>query len=134
VTETLRFEPNDFTGKLPDPGTYPATIDGARYRRSASGSEMLQVVYVLEGVEGQDRVVEYFVLVGGSERGCTVARRRLLQLFRACGLEPRAGDEISPAELYGQRVLVRVVHDEWQGAPRLRVTGYQRLDSTRTPF
>jgi hypothetical protein len=133
VTETLRFEPHDFACSLPDPGTYPATIESARYRQSASGSEMLQVVYVLDGVEGCERVTEYFVF-GGSERGGLVARRRLLQLFQACGLAPKAGDEISPAELYGQRVLVRVVHDEWQGTPRLRVTSYQRLDPARPSF
>jgi hypothetical protein len=94
---------------------------------------MLQVAYVLDGVEGATRVVEYFVL-GGSERGSVVARRRLRQLFQACGLEPRAGDEISPVELFAQRVVVRVAHDEWQGTPRLRVTGYQRLDPNQPSF
>jgi hypothetical protein len=132
VTETVRFESDDFAGGLPDPGLYPATIDTARYRQSSAGNAMVQVVYELEGVERRSRVTEYFVLAG-SARGCAVARRRLLELYRACGLEPKAGDEVSPADLFGQTVVLRVAHDEWQGVPRLRVTGYVRRTS-RTPF
>jgi len=135
VKETICFDPADFADELPQPGYWPATIDVASYGRSARGNEMLRVRYVLEGVpRGRDRVTEYFVLQGGSPRGCAVARRRLLQLFWACGLEPRPGDEISPAELYGQRLDLRVGHEDWEGQTRLRVTGYRRLTPDRTPF
>lgn len=134
MTETVRFEPDDFVEELPQPGFYPATVDSARYRRSARGNDMIQVVYVLEGIERHSRVAEYFVLEGATPRGSVVARRRLLQLFLACGLVPKAGDEVSPADLFGQRLAVRVAHDEWEGQRRLRVTGYRRLDPTRTPF
>jgi hypothetical protein len=135
VTETLRFEPDDFAADLPSPGFYPATVGEARYSRSSQGNDMIRVVYDLEGVpRGHERVTEYFVIAGGSPRGCAVARRRLLQLFLACGLEPTAGTEISPADLFGHRLEVRVGHDEWDGRPRLRVTGYRRLDPARTPF
>lgn len=134
MTETVRFEPDDFVEELPKPGFYPATLDSARYRRSARGNDMIQVVYLLEGVESHGRVAEYFVLSGSSARGSAVTRRRLIQLFQACGLEPKAGDEVSPADLFGHRLAVRVAHDEWEGQRRLRVTGYRRLDATRTPF
>ena len=135
MTETLCFHSEDFADDLPQPGHYPATVDVASYGRSARGNEMLRVVYVLEGApRGRERVTEYFVLSGGSPRGCAVARRRLLQLFRACGLEPRPGEEISPAELFGQRLDLRVGHEDWQGETRLRVTGYRRLDPGRAPF
>jgi hypothetical protein len=134
VTETVRFEPNDFVGDLPGPGFYPATVEVARYRRSTRGNDMIQVVHVLDGVERHGRVAEYFVLAGTSARGSVVARRRLLQLYVACGLEPKAGDEVSPADLLGQRLVLRLAHDEWEGQPRLRVTGYRRLDATRVPF
>lgn len=135
MTETLRFEPDDYACDLPSPGFYRASIDTARYARSAQGNDMIQVNYVLEGVvPGHERVTEYFVTAGGSPRGCAVARRRLLQLFRACGLEPGVGAEVSPADLFGHRLEVRVAHDEWDGRPRLRVTGYRRLDTACTPF
>jgi hypothetical protein len=132
VTETLRFEPNDFLDDLPRPGFYPATVDVARYRQSAHGNEMIQVVYVLDGIERHGRVAEYFA--GGSERASAVARSRLVRLYLACGLAPKAGDEPSPADLLGLRLAVRVAHDEWEGQRRLRVTGYRRLDPTRVPF
>jgi hypothetical protein len=133
VTETLRFEPDDFTPELPPQGFYPATVDVARYRRSLQGNEMIHVVFVLEGEAQGHRVSEYFVL-GGSPRGQAISRRRLLQLFQVCGLAPKAGEEVSPADLFGHRLEVRVAHDEWDGRPCLRVTGYRRLDPARTPF
>ncbi len=135
MTETLRFEPDDFAADLPSPGFYRAGVETARYSRSSQGNDMIRVAYVLEGLtRGQERVTEYFVIMGGSPRGCAVARRRLLQLFRACGLEPSPGAEVSPADLFGHRLEVRVAHDEWDGQPRLRVTGYRRLDPARAPF
>jgi hypothetical protein len=133
VTETLRFESTDFADDLPRPGFYPALVDVARHRRSARGNDMIQVVYALDGGACGRRVSEYFVL-SGSPRGCAVARRRLLQLFHACGLTPKAGDEVSPADLFGQRLEVRVAHEEWDGSACLRVTGYRRLDVDRAPF
>lgn len=133
MTETLRFEASDFASTLPEPGFYPATIEVARYRRSANGNDMIEIVFALEGDARGHRTREYFVLVGSS-RGCAIARRRLLELFRACGLEPKAGDEVSPADLFGHRLEVRVAHDEWEGRPCLRPTGYRRLDPARTPF
>jgi hypothetical protein len=135
VTETLRFEPDDFVADLPSPGFYLASVETTRYGRSSQGNDMILVAYVLEGVaHGHERVTEYFVIAGGSPRGCAIARRRLLQLFRACGLEPGPGAEVSPADLFGHRLEVRVAHGEWDGQPRLRVTGYRRLDPARAPF
>lgn len=133
MTETVRFQADDFADDLPRPGTYPALVDVARYRRSARGNDMIQVVYALDGEARGQRVSEYFVL-GGSPRGRAVARRRLLQLYQACGLKPAAGDEVSPADLFGLRLEVRVVHDDWDGKRCLRVIGYRRPDASRTPF
>lgn len=135
MTETLRFDPDDFDAPQIAPGLHLATIESARYQRSRTGSDMIQVVYVLDGgARHPVRVTDYFVVGGGTPQGRAVGRRRLLELFRACGLAPKPGDEISPVEIFGQQVLVRVAHGEWQGAPRLRVTGYRRFDPTRTPF
>jgi hypothetical protein len=79
-------------------------------------------------------VSEYFVIEGGTARGRALSRRRLVQLYRACGLEPRAGDGIETADLLGARLEVRVEHELYQGQPRLRVAGHRRPGSSSTPF
>ncbi|MBN2191813.1 MAG: hypothetical protein JW751_03265, partial [Polyangiaceae bacterium] len=56
------------------------------------------------------------------------ARRRLVEVFRACGLEPQAGEAISLGPLVGRELLVRLEHDEYRGRPRLRVVGHRELE------
>jgi hypothetical protein len=132
--DPLHFETVDF-GDLPSPGYYRASISTARHRTSAAGNRMIQVVYALEDVAtGHDRVSEYFVF-GGSARGQAMARRKLGQLFRACGLSPKGGDAIEPADLLGMRLEVRIEHEEFDDEERLRVAGHRSLAaSNRTPF
>jgi len=123
-----RFEEADLHDELPAPGYYPSTITTARLRRSAGGNRMVHVVFALDGAApGRDRVAEYFVLEGASGRGLALARRRLVELYRASGLEPRPGDEIAPDDLVGTRVEVKLEHETWQGETRLRVVGHRRL-------
>ncbi len=125
---TACFEEADVRDELPAPGFYASAITTARLRRSASGNRMVHVVFALDGVvPGHDRVAEYFVLEGASGRGLALARRRLVELYRACGLEPRPGDEIAPEDLVGVRVEVKLEHETWQGELRLRVVGHRRL-------
>jgi hypothetical protein len=133
--DTLHFDADDLLEALPSPGYYRGTVATARHRTSAAGNPMIQVVYELEGVApGHARVSEYFAL-GGSVRGQAMARRKLAQLFRACGLVPKSGDAIDPADLLGVQLEVRVEHDEWDGQPRLRVASHRSLASPgRTPF
>jgi hypothetical protein len=120
------FDETDLADDRPVPGYYKSTISTARFRTSASGNDMIQVVHALEGVPpGHDRVAEYFVLSGGTARGLAMSRRRLVKLYRACGVEPRQGVEIEPADLLGAQLEVRVEHDEWQGQRRLRVAGHR---------
>jgi hypothetical protein len=129
-TARARFEPDDLRVELPAPGFYTAVVTNARFRRSEAGNDMLHVVYQLElPMPGHDRVSEYFIVSGGSPRGRACARQRLVMLFRACGIEPCAGDPIEPADLLGSRVEVRVDHELWQGRPRLRVTDHRRPGS-----
>jgi hypothetical protein len=124
---TARFEAADINDELPAPGYYAGTITTARLRRSAGGNRMVHVVFALDGVAaGHDRVAEYFVLEGASGRGLALARRRLVELYRACGLDPRPGDEIAPDDLVGARVEVKLEHETWQGEMRLRVAGHRR--------
>lgn len=128
MKQTVQFEESDLHDELPDPGFYPSTITTARLRRSASGNRMIQVVFALDGASpGHDRVAEYFVLEGASGRGLALARRRLVELYRVCGLDPRPGDEIAPDDLVGARVEVKVEHETWKAETRLRVVGHRRV-------
>jgi hypothetical protein len=119
----LHFVDDDFDGVLPAAGCYAAVIERARYHTSRQGNATLQVVCSVEGVD--DRLADYFVLSGASERGRAVSRRRLIELYRACGLDPQPGDPIRPEDLCGCRVAVELGHETYAGKPRLRVLGYR---------
>ena len=128
---TLCFDDTDFNFEnLATPGDYTSTIVTARFRTSEQGNETLQVVHELDGLTpGGDRVAEYFVLDGGSSRGRAFARRRLVELYRACGLSPASGHAIDPTDLLDARLEVRVEHDSYQGRPRLRIAAHRPLES-----
>ena len=124
------FQFEDFYDQLPEPGFYPSSIKSARFRRSANKNHMLQVVHILEGVESAYQLVaDYFVLEGErvSSSGIFLARRRLVQLYLACRIFPKEGDEIAPAQLLNARLQVLVEHEEWEGRPQLRVIAYRPL-------
>jgi hypothetical protein len=76
-------------------------------------------------------VADYFVLEGeqASPLGIFLARRRLVELYHACGIFPKQGEQIAPAKLLQARVQVRVEHEQWKGQPRLRVVAYRPLES-----
>jgi hypothetical protein len=67
------------------------------------------------------------VLEGVSARGLAVSRGRLVELYRACGMDPHSGDEIHPSEIEGAELEVRVRHEDRDGQIRLRVVGYRGL-------
>jgi hypothetical protein len=135
MDNTLQFDDADFD-VLAAPGHYKSTIVTARFRTSERGNETLQVVHELEGLPpGRDRVAEYFLLGGGSPRGRALSRRRLVELYRSCGLAPKGGDGIDPADLFEARLEVRIEHDAFEGRPRLRVASHRPLGSPpKTPF
>ena len=133
------FHFEDLSEQLPDPGYYAGSITSARFRRSAKGNRMLQVVYALQGVASAHQPVsDYFVLQGEqvSPVGISRARRRLLELYHACRIYPQEGDEITPATLLNARLQLRVEHEQWEGRPTLRVVAYRPLylfDSEEQP-
>jgi hypothetical protein len=129
-TPKTYFQQQDLSEELPAPGYYRGRITSARFRQSAQGNRMLQVVYRLDGAStSHQQVTDYFVVEGASPQGVSLGRRRLVELYRACGFQPKQGDEIAPAELVEAHLRVRVEHDEWEGWPRLRVVGYQSYGS-----
>jgi hypothetical protein len=120
------FGPEDLSEILPAPGYYRATITAARFRESSRGNRMLQLALHLHQVPAAcARVADYFVLEGASSEGRSVARRRLVQLYHACGFYPEEGDEILPSRLVDIDVEVKVDHVEWAHGSRLRVLGYR---------
>ena len=134
--EATQFLDADLSEEVPTPGIYVSTITTARLRSSQSGNAMVHVVHALEGVvPAYDRVSEYFVLEGASARGLALSRRRLVELFRACGLVPRPGEDIAPAGLQGARLRVKVEHEQWRGELHLRVVAHLPLsEQPPTPF
>jgi hypothetical protein len=126
--EATQFLDSDLCEEVPPPGLYVSTITTARQRSSQSGNAMIHVVHALEGVPpAYDRVPEYFVLEGASERGLALSRRRLVELFRACGFTPRSGEDIAPGGLQGLRLRVKVEHEQWRGEVHLRVVAHLPL-------
>jgi hypothetical protein len=122
----LRFEAADLANTALGPGYYQGRVTSARYRTSAEGNPMIQVVYALaEDVGGPPRIAEYFVLDGASPRGLAMARRQLVELYRACGLTPQPGEEARLEDLVGSVLDLRLEHDEYRGQRRLRVAGHR---------
>jgi len=127
--EPLHFLPADVQ-EQPPPGWYAATIAEACWRRSSRGNRMVYLVHALEGVSPPfHRICDCFVLEGASPRGLTYARKRLVEVYRACGLSPQAGKAIHPGDLRSHQLEVEVVHESWKGRTRLKVTGYRPLET-----
>jgi hypothetical protein len=128
------FEHDELADELPAPGWYAGSIKSARFRHSSKGNQMLLVVHQLENVSAANaHVADYFVLEGTSERGVITARRRLVNLYRACGLIPREGAQIRPGDLCQARLGIKVEHDEWDSQRRLRAVAYRSADSEVSP-
>ena len=122
------FQETDFNGLLPPEGYHRSVVDCARFRKSSRGNMTLQVIYQLpDAPAGYDSVADYFVVSGASPRGLAVSRRRLLELYRACGFHPQQGDPIRPDDLVGSQLEIRLGHESFEGALRLRVLGYRAL-------
>ena len=120
------FHTEDLSQVLPAPGYYSATVTSARFRHSVRGNRMLHLALRLEGVPPAFQcIADYFVLDGASSQGLSVARRRLAQLYRACGFYPEEGDEVLPSHLIDTRLEVKVDHVEWENQTRLRILAYR---------
>lgn len=123
--EPLRFLETDVNDR-PPPGWYPGTIATACWRKSSVNNHMVYLVVALDSVGApHDRISDYFVLEGVTPRGIACSRRRLVELFRACGLSPSAGDEIRPGDLLNRRIEVKIVHEIWKGSTRLQIVAYR---------
>lgn len=123
--EPLRFLDSDVGGP-PAPGWYTGSVTTVCWRQSSVNNRMVYLVLVLDGVSAPfDRISDYFVLEGATPRGIACSRRRVVELFRACGLAPRAGDEIRPDDLLKRRIEVKIVHEVWKGSTRLQVVAYR---------
>jgi hypothetical protein len=126
MDDSLFFQPKDLTAILPAPGYYHATIAGARFCTSSRANRMLRLALRAHAVASAfQSLADYFVLEGASSEGRSVARRRLVQLYHACGFYPEEGDEILPSHLIDIRLEVRVDHVQWANQSRLRALTYR---------
>lgn len=122
----LCFDRDDIDHELLSPGFYPSTVTRASVRTSASGNRMIHVLHALDGVApGCDRLADYFVLEGVAAHVLALTRRRLVQLYRAAGLQPHPGATIDPSDLLDAKLDIRLEHDRFRGEPRLRVVEYR---------
>ena len=126
----FHFDLRDHRLHLPAAGWYPARIQCTRFRRSPKGNRMLQVVYAVAEVEPAfTRIAEYFVLEGTTHWGLIWTRRRLVDLFRAVGLDPQPDAEVSvsvsASQLRGKLLEVELGQDQYEDQPRLKVLGHR---------
>jgi hypothetical protein len=126
MSSHVSFSLHDLSPVIPAPGYYHCAITQAGFRSSSRGNRMLAVLLRLEGVSpAYQRLTDYFVLEGASAQGISVARRRLLQLYLACGFHPEEGEEVLPSQLIDARLQVKVDQVEWENQSRLRVLSYR---------
>ena len=125
MQQPLRFDETDVGGP-PAPGWYSGTITTACWRPSSCGHRMVYLVVTLDSVAAPfNHISDYFVLEGVTPRGIACSRRRLVAVFHAGRLIPRAGEEIQPGVLGGLAVEIKLAHELWRGKTRLQVTGYR---------
>ena len=125
MQQPLRFQETDVGGP-PAPGWYSGTIATACWRPSSRNNRMVYLVVALDSVGSPyENIADYFVLEGVTPRGIACSRRRLVAVFHAGGLSPRAGEEIQPGVLEGIRIEVKLAHELWSGKVRLQITGYR---------
>jgi len=130
MSSHFHFEENDFD-RLPPAGRYRCSVSQVRFRTSTQGNPMIQVTFSLEEDSLTDsHVMDYFVLEGASHRGLMTSRRRLVQLYRACGRYPQNGDPIDPDCLLHETLEITLDHHLWRGQLRCRIVAYQALNQT----
>jgi len=135
MSSHLTLSPYDLSRTPPVPGHYSCTITHSCFRFSSRGNRMLLVLFHLHAVSPAfQRLADYFVLEGASPNGIAVARRRLLQLYRACGFHPEDGDEILPCQLIDSRLQLKVDQVEWENQIRLRILAYRPDAGDQLPF
>lgn len=133
MQQPLCFEEPDVGGP-PAPGWYAGTITTACWRSSARNNRMVYLVVTLDSVAPPyDHISDYFVLEGVTPRGIACSRRRLVSVFHAGGLTPRAGEEIQPAVLESVIVEIKLTHEQWKGKVRLQITGYRPATNANEP-
>lgn len=133
MQQPLCFEEPDLGGP-PAPGWYAGTITTACWRSSSRSNRMVYLVVTLDDVAAPfNHISDYFVLEGVTPRGIACSRRRLVSVFQAGGLTPRAGEEIEPGVLEGATVEIKLAHEQWKGKIRLQITGYRPLINVPEP-
>jgi hypothetical protein len=91
-----------------DEGMYNLTIAKVEETTSSTGNPMLKVEYDVNGVEGNRKLWDNYVLIDK-------AMWKLKELFDALGIDTSAVVEMDVTELVGMQVTAKVVQDTYQG-------------------
>lgn len=115
----MRFNQDELFDEIAPAGTYLARITAAREATSRHGNPMVTVWLRLVDKRGAGRsVADYFVTAGVRPSALAVARRRLLALCRACGLDPQPDVELDLEQLLDRGVQVDVDVTPGERGPR----------------
>jgi len=110
-----------------EPGFYTGRIIEAEEKTASTGSPMIAVVYQITGdsngepVEGIRKVWDNLVLTEAS-------MWRVKQAFEAYGFDVEGSLDITPADLIGIDLGLKLGHNIYQGETRNNILGYKTLD------
>ena len=91
-----------------DEGIYSLTIAKVEETTSSTGNPMLKVEYDVNGVEGNRKLWDNFVLIDK-------CLWKLKELFDALGLDTSASVEMDVTELVGMQVNAKVIQETYNG-------------------
>lgn len=89
-------------------GIYSLTIAKAEETTSQSGNPMLKIEYDVNGVEGNRKLWDNYVLIDK-------CMWKLKELFDALGIDTTAIVEMDVSELVGLQVNAKVIQETYQG-------------------
>lgn len=91
-----------------DEGIYSLTIAKAEETASSSGNPMLKIEYDVNGVDGNRKLWDNYVLIDK-------CMWKLKELFEALGIDTEAIVTMDVNELIGMQVNAKVIQETYQG-------------------
>lgn len=89
-------------------GMYTLIISGAEETQSSTGNPMLKLEFDVDGVEGNRKLWDNYVLIDK-------CMWKLKELFDALGIDTSEIVEMEVSELVGQSVTAKVIQDTYNG-------------------
>lgn len=123
----MRFTAEDLNCQVP-PGTYVARIVDAIEKKSRKSNPMVEVQIEIQHGDCTGEVLkDHFVTGGESRRAVQIGKRRLVRLFRICGVDVKPGRDANLSDLIGSHLAVEVIEDSYRNMPVPRVRFYRQI-------